>query len=416
MPAAGPAGAAATAGARGPEVRSDCWVAVRPTPNGEAPRREVESRVAALYGRSIRALLDAALATLGATDLSVSLLDGGALPFTLMARIEAAVRRLRPDAPGEVLPPRHPETRYAAPADRPRRSRLYLPGNTPRYFVNAGLHRPDAVILDLEDSVAPAEKDAARLLVRAALRAVPFYGAEKMVRINRLPLGLEDVRCLVPHGVHTILLPKAERAEEVRAVHDQIERLRRADAPGERAPVHLLPIVESARGVLAAAEIAAAAPSVVALAIGLEDYTADIGARRSADGEESAWALGQVVNAARAAGVQPLASVFAAVDDEPGLRAWAARAAGLGFEGVGCLHPRQVRPVHEAFAPDAAEVRRAQAIVDRFAAAAAEGEGVIAVDGEMVDAPVVARARRVLAGAAAGSAAAAGGAPPGAGR
>jgi citrate lyase subunit beta/citryl-CoA lyase len=387
--------AVATAGVRGPDVRSDCWVEVRPTPAGAAPARTVESRVAALYGRAIRELLESALRTLGAEDLSVTLQDSGALPFTLMARIEAAVRRMRPDAEGELLPPLDPATVYPAPRERARRTRLYLPGNTPKYFVNAGLHRPDAVILDLEDSVAEAEKDAARHLVRAALRAVPFYGAEKMVRVNRLPLGLEDVRHLAPHGVHTVLLPKAERAEEVRAVHDQIERLRREGAVSQ--PVHLVPIVESARGVLAAAAVAAAAPSVVALAIGLEDYTADIGARRTPDGQESAWALGQVVNAARAAGVQPLASVFGAVDDETGLRAWAGRAAALGFEGIGCLHPRQVRPVHEAFAPDATEQRRAQEIVARFAAAAGAGEGVIAVDGEMVDAPVVARARRVLA-------------------
>jgi citrate lyase subunit beta/citryl-CoA lyase len=223
---------------------------------------------------------------------------------------------------------------------------------------------------------------------------VSFYGAEKMVRINALPAGLDDVRALAPHGVHAFLLPKVERAADVQTVHDLLEALRRDQVVAD--DIFLVPLVETALGVVNAFAIASASPSVVALAIGLEDYTADIGAERTQDGQESWWAMGQVVNAARAAGVQPLGSVYGDVDDEAGLRAWAQAARRLGFEGVGCIHPRQVRVVHEALAPPAAEQARASAIVSAYEAAVQAGQGVVALDGAMIDAPVVARARRTL--------------------
>jgi citrate lyase subunit beta/citryl-CoA lyase len=389
-----------------------------------APALDVRSRVDALYGDSIRSLVRETLAALGAEDVSVTLEDAGALPFTIAARLEAAVRRLRPATTAAALPvlppPAAPDGRQEVPGaagraagaaarDRRRRTRLYLPGDTPRYFVNAGLHRPDAVVLDLEDSVPPAHKAAARILVRNALRAVSFYGAERMVRINALPAGLEDVVALAPHGVDVFVIPKVEGPGEVVAAGEALAGLRRdGRLPG---PVWLLPLVESARGVLAAGAIAGAAPEVVALGLGVEDYTADVGARRTPEGLETLWARSQVVAAARAAGVQPLASVFADLDDAEGLRRWAEGARDLGFEGAGCIHPRQVGPVRAAFTPSPDEVARARRIVVAFEGqdaakgdhgdeaggeAEGEGRGVVVVEGEMVDAPVVARARRVL--------------------
>jgi citrate lyase subunit beta/citryl-CoA lyase len=384
---------AASAGMRGPDVRSDCWVEVA---EAGTPELRLTSKVEALYGDSIRALVRSTLEMLGASDLSVTLEDTGALPYTLMARVEAAVRRLRPGTAAEALPEINPAAQYPSSRQRLRRSRLYLPGNTPKFFVNAGLHKPDAVILDLEDSVPPAEKDAAHLLVRNALRAVAFYGAEKMVRINAPPAGLDDVRALASHGVHTFLMPKVESADEVVAAARVLDEMRQPD-------VFLIPIVESARGAFNALSIASASARVVALAIGLEDYTADLGAQRTLEGRESLWALGQIINAARAAGVQPLASVFSDVDDLNGMRAFATEARAFGFEGVGCLHPRQVRAAHEGFQPLPEEIQKAQRIVVAFEEARTAGRGVAAVDGKMVDAPVVERARRVLRLAEAGS-------------
>jgi len=376
----------ATAGMHGGDVRSDCWVQVEPA-TGQ-PTLQLTSRVEALYGESIRALVRETLATLDAADLSVTMDDSGALPYTLLARLEAAVLRLRPATSTTVLPPINPITQYPTNRHRLRRSRLYLPGNTPKFFINAGLHRPDAVILDLEDSVAGTEKDAARLLVRNALRTVNFYGAEKMVRVNALPAGLDDIRALALHGVHVFLLPKTESADDVSAA-DQLLTQLGSDA-------FLIPLVESAKGVLQAWSIATSSPRVVALAIGLEDYTADLGAQRTAEGRESLWARSQVVNAARAAGVQPLSSVFANIDDQTALLAWARAERGLGFEGIGCLHPRQVAVTHQAFAPTEEEVARAQRILAAYTDALAAGQGVTTVDGMMIDAPVVARAEQII--------------------
>ena len=376
-----------SAGHAGPDARSDCRVRVwRPEP-GVAPEVIVRSKVASMYGPAIRALLLETRTTLGADDLSIEIDDQGALPWTLMARLEAAVGRLRP------------ETRATAPsplagagpdARKPhlRRSRLYLPGDAPKFFINAGLHRPDAIILDLEDAVATAEKDAARILVRNALRSVDFHGAERMVRVNALPAGLADIAALAPHGVDVFVLPKVESAEAVAAAHACIQQAGASSG--------LLATIETARGVLRAAEIAAA-PGVLAMTLGLEDYAADIGATRSRDGRESAWARGQVLNAARAAGVQPLGSVYAEIDDAEGVLTWARGEQQMGFEGVACLHPRQVALAHQAFAPTPDEVAKAERIIAAYDQALAAGLGAISVDGRMVDAPVAARARKVLA-------------------
>jgi citrate lyase subunit beta/citryl-CoA lyase len=274
-----------------------------------------------------------------------------------------------------------------------RRSRLYLPGNTPKFMLNAGLHGPDGVILDLEDSVAPARKPEARLLVRNALRCVNFRDAEVMVRINQLPLGLDDLDEIVPEGPEMILIPKVEAADQVREVEERCRTL--AGQTGTHVPL-LMPILESARGILLALEIASASPLVAALTIGLEDYTADLGVERTTDGRESIWARSRLVNAARAAGVQAIDTVFSDVDDEEGLRSSVLEARGLGFAGKGCIHPRQIPVIHQLFAPSATEIERATAIVRVFEAAEARGDGVVALGSKMIDAPVVERALRTV--------------------
>jgi len=376
-----------SAGQRGAEVRSDCWVEVE---ESSSPTIQLASRVVVMYGDSIRQLAQATLRDLQADDLSLTIDDSGALPYVIMARIESAVKRLRPANLTQVLPPLNPKVQHLVSPNRLRRTRLYLPGNTPKFFINAGLHQPDAVILDLEDSVPPSEKDSARLLVRNALRAVNFFAAEKMVRVNSLPQGLEDVRFIAEHGVQTILIPKVESAEEVRAIEQDLRGF------GNLEGLKLIPIIESAKGVLNAYAIATASPRVVALSIGLEDYATDIGAQRTKEGKESFWARSMIVNAARAAGIQPLASVFSDMEDETGLRTFVEDSKALGFEGIGCLHPRQVKIAHEMFAPKPEDVEKAKRIVSAFDEAQAKGIGAISVDGKMVDAPIVERARKVL--------------------
>jgi citrate lyase subunit beta/citryl-CoA lyase len=355
---------------------------------------ELESKVASMYGESIRYTLAEGLKKLEVKNARLSVKDFGALPFVLLARLEAVVRRALPDTTAELLPEMADACRYATTRDRFRRSRLYLPGNSPKFMVNAGIYGADGLILDLEDSVAPTVKDEARLLVRNALRTIDFGGAERMVRINQLPAGLEDLPALVPHNVHLILIPKTESAEQVRTVDEHITRLEKQHNVSE--PVLLMPILESALGIIRAYEIATASPRNVALTIGLEDYTADLGTQRTDEGRESFWARSQVVNAARAAGLQPIDTVFSDVQDAEGLRASVQEAKSLGFDGKGCIHPRQIPIIHEAFAPSEAEIDKARQIVLAFEDAQTKDLGVVSLGSKMIDPPVVKRAQRTV--------------------
>jgi citrate lyase subunit beta/citryl-CoA lyase len=377
------------AGKRGPEVRSDCWIGVELT-SRDGLDMEIQSKVAGMYGERIRAQVVEGCAALGLKAARITVEDQGALPFTLAARLETAVRRAGHLPTDEYLLPASDFCLRDSLRDRLRRSRLYLPGNEPKFYVNAGLHAPDGVILDLEDSVAPAEKDAARALVRNALRSVNFYGAERMVRINQGEMGLDDLRWIIPHNVHLVLIPKVESPEQVIAVDRRIAALEQEhDLEG---PVYLMPIIESALGAWRAYEIADASPNVVALAIGLEDYTADIGVARTLEGTESFWARCQVINGAKAAGIQPIDTVFSDVEDMQGLFDSVVEAKSLGFAGKGCIHPRQIAVVHEAMAPGEAEIARAKQIVLAFEDAETRGLGVVSLGSKMIDAPVVKRA------------------------
>ncbi len=386
-------GSIAQAGRSGRDARSDCCVKITLAGAGGI-ELDLESKVESMYGDATRELVRNELDALGVKHAKVEIEDTGALPFVITARVEAAVRRLGIDPGDGYLPDLASGTRHATERDRFRRSRLYLPGNEPKFMLNAGLHEPDAVILDLEDSVAPPEKDAARILVRNALRSVNFHRAERMVRINQGDRGLEDLEFVAPHNPHVILIPKVENPDQVRAVDDRIREI--LAKRNIHRPIYLMPIVESALGAIRAYEIAVASANNVALAVGLEDYTADIGAARTTEGRESFWARSQVVNAARAAGLQPIDTVFSDVADMTGLREAVLEAKGLGFDGKGCIHPRQIAVIHGAFAPSEAELAKAQRIVDAFEDATARGLGVVSLGSKMIDPPVVKRAQRTV--------------------
>lgn len=375
-----------------PDIRSDVYVRVERRDRGGL-RIELESRVNAYYGDSIRKQAEEVLEALAVGHAQVVIRDEGALPFVIAARIEAAVRRAGLGEGTRVLPD-SVDLPAASECDRLRRSRLYLPGSEPKYFINAALHGPDAIILDLEDSVHTAEKDAARLLVRNALRAVDFLHAERMVRINQLPLGLEDLDEVIPESPDLILIPKVENAEQVVAASTRIARIK-ADY-GITRPIWLMPILESALGIENAFSIAKASDQIVALTIGLEDYTADLGVVKTSSGAESLYARQRVVNAARAAGVQAIDSVFGDVSDINGLRAWGINSRAVGFEGMGCVHPAQIPAVHEAFAPGAGEIERAQKIVAAYHDAQQKGFGVVSLGSKMIDPPVVRRALKLV--------------------
>ena len=378
-----------TAGTKGEDVRSDCFVTLELS--DEEIKVAIKSKVKALYGDAIKSLAMDMLKFYDIRKGHLEIDDRGALPFTLAARLEAVMRK-HTGAAQEYLLPVLPQNHQTTHRERERVSRLYLPGNNPKLMTNAGIYGCHGIILDLEDSVAPDKKYEARFLVRNALRSVDFYGAERMVRINQLPAGLEDLGFVVPQPVNLILIPKCENAGQVRQVDSAIaEILGHANTN-----IHLMPIIETATGVMNAYEIARSSENLVALAIGLEDYTADIGVQRTAEGDESFFARSMVVNAARAAGIQPIDSVFSDIDDMDALLRSAGISKSLGFCGMGCIHPRQISFIHRAFLPDDAEIEKASTIVAAFEKAEKEGHGVVALGSKMIDPPVVKRALQVM--------------------
>ena len=334
---------AAEAGHYGKEIRSDLHVAVEPRDTGGL-ELTLESRVAPYYGNAIQAQARQVLENLGIKQAQITIHDEGALPYVIAARIETAAKRAGLAVGQKALPDKHPLPVPSA-RDRLRRSRLYLPGTEPKYAINAALHGPDAVSLDLEDSVHHAEKDAARILVRNTLRAVDFGTCERMVRINQLPLGLEDLAEIIPESPDLILLPKVETPQQVAQVDRMIAELKIRH--NLTRPIWIMPILESALGIENAAAIASASENVAALTIGLEDYTADMGVAKTAEGAESLYARTRLVNAAKAVGIQAIDSVFGDVGDMDALRRWGQNSRALGFEGMGCIHPAQIPVIHE---------------------------------------------------------------------
>lgn len=384
---------AAAAGPVGDDVRSDLRVAYEP---GSDPLEvRLRSKVDYLYGKSIETAVRRVADAFGVDRGVLEIDDAGALEWVILARTEACLRRAGGGGPA-VLPEAAPDAGAPRRRKRLRRSRLYIPGNRPKLMLSAGLYGADGIILDLEDSVPPAAKDEARILVRNALVALDWGGSERMVRVNQDELGASDLDAIAPHNPHVVLLPKVEDPATVAAADGRL-----AAACGDDRPL-LMPILESPRGIHRAYEIAAAAGSVVALTLGLEDLSAELGAPRTADGVESFLARQTTVYAARAAGVQPIASVYSDIADEAGLEAYVRREAGLGFDGIGCIHPRQIPVVHRVLTPSAEQVERAVRVVRAARDAEARGLGAVAVGSKMVDPPVVEQARRTVALAIAG--------------
>ena len=385
-------GAIATTGNKGKGVRSDCSVTLELTDQGGI-QLQVTSKVAVMYGDTIRKETLEILNFFGIKNATITLEDSGSLSLVLAARLEAAIKKL---IPGERnwLPAMLEENRYTTAKDRNRFSRLYLPGNSPGLMINAGIHKPDGIILDLEDAVAPDKKDEARFLVRNALCGLDFYGAERMVRINQGERGIEDLEYIIPYNVNLVLLPKCEKPEQLQAVNDRIRKIQQKH--NQSNPVWIMPIIESALGVINAYPIASCSGNIVALAIGLEDYTADLGTKRTPEGTESFFARSMIVNAARAAGIQPIDSVFSDVGDMEGLRQNVLRSKALGFDGMGCIHPRQIVVIHETFAPAPDEIEKARKIVFAFYKAQEQGLGVVALGTKMIDPPIVKRALNTI--------------------
>lgn len=386
---------AADAGPRGERVRSDLYVSYEP--GTEALDIKIQSKVSYLYGDTIEATVRRVAEAFSVTTGRLEINDFGALDWVIMARVEACLKRAGFEG-DPVLPDAASGAEVPRSRGRLRRSRLYVPGNQPKLMPSVGLYGVDGIILDLEDSVPLTEKDSARILVRNALIALDWGESERMVRVNQGTRGTRDLEELAPFNVHTVLLPKVEHPVRVRRAAEVV----REKLPDD--PPFLMPILESPIGFHRAFDIAGADELVVALTLGLEDLSAELGAPRTEEGTESFLARQIVVFAARAAGVQPIASVYSDIANEQGLRDYVRRERGLGFDGIGCIHPRQVPIVHEEMTPTQAEVDRAVKIVRAAREAEAKGLGAVAVGSKMVDPPVVKQAYRCVDLAVAGGA------------
>lgn len=278
-----------------------------------------------------------------------------------------------------------------------RRTMLYVPGNHPGMVRDAGIYPADCIMFDLEDSVAVTEKDAARFLVREALNAIAYPGKELVVRVNGLdtPTGIQDLEAMVRTGRVIIRLPKTESAADVLECERHIERIERA-AGLPVGSTRMMAAVESAAGVLSAREIATASPRLIGIAIGAEDYVTDLKTTRSPEGIELLFGRSMVLLAARAAGIDAIDTVYSDVNNEEGFRAEVALIKQLGFDGKSIINPRQIAPVHEIYTPTQREIEKSVAIMDAMEQAHRKGSGVLALNGKMIDKPIVERARRTL--------------------
>lgn len=273
---------------------------------------------------------------------------------------------------------------------------MFVPGNNPGMMQDAFIYGPDSIMLDLEDSVTMAEKDAARLLVHNALKTIDYGNTEMVVRINPLntAYGKKDVEAVVKAGVHVIRMPKTETAEEVREVEREIERVEKEI--GCLGRTKIMAAIESTLGIVNAHEIAVASERMMGIALGAEDYCANLKTQRSPEGTELLFARQQIVVAARAAGIDALDTVYSNLNDMETFRKEVELIKQLGFDGKSIINPRQIEIVNEVFAPTEKAIEKAKTIIAAIKEAEKRGSGVIAVNGKMVDRPVVIRAQRTI--------------------
>ena len=274
---------------------------------------------------------------------------------------------------------------------------LFLPGNTPNMLINGDTLGADTVIFDLEDAVSPDEKDAARILVRNALKYQNFSGCEVVVRINPTDTEFwkEDLDAVIPLKPDMIMPTKVSGGEMIREVSAYMGQVEERSGI-EKGSVKILPLIETALGVEKAFEIASSDVRVAGLFLGGEDFTADMHCKRTKEGQEIFYARTRLVCAARAWGIEAYDTPFTDVEDMEGLRKDTEFAKSLGFAGKAVISPRHVDIVNEVFSPTEAEIEYAHDVMDAIEDGKRQGKGVISLRGKMFDAPIVKRAQQVL--------------------
>ena len=276
---------------------------------------------------------------------------------------------------------------------------LFLPGNTPNIIVNGEILGSDAVILDLEDAVAPTEKDAARILVRNAIGRMGFGKCEVIVRINAPEVDsdfwMKDLDAIIPVKPNMIMPPKTSCADDVRRVDEYITVLEEKLGM-EKNSVKLIPLIETALGIENAFQIATASKRVAAIFLGGEDLTADLHCKRTKEGNEINYARCRMVCAARAAGIDVYDTPFTDVNDDEGIYVDAEYARSLGFTGKSSISPRHVKAINEVFSPSQKDIDYAYEVMEAIRIGKEQGKGAVALRGKMIDAPIVARAQQTI--------------------
>lgn len=281
--------------------------------------------------------------------------------------------------------------------ERLRRTMMFVPGNNPAMVKDAGIYGADSIMFDLEDAVSMAEKDAARDLVYEALQTQDYVDAELVVRVNGqdTPYYANDVRAMVKAGIDVVRLPKAEDAEMVKKLDADITAAEK-EFGREEGSTMLMAAIESAKGVINAYQIASASDRMMGIALSAEDYTTDMKTHRYPDGAELEFARNMVLHAARAAGVAAFDTVFTNMNDTEGFYRETEYIHQLGFDGKSLVNPRQIPMVNKVYEPTKKEIENAKNVENAIKEAKLKGSGVISMNGQMVDRPVVLRAERVM--------------------
>ena len=365
----------------GTENERDCLVVIR---ENSGLKINVDVKVG-ICKEDILSLVEERVKAYDIDNAEIHIKENGALDHVIKARLDFALHRFTGKKVKEEA-----FRREATDRKRPRRSRLYVPGNNPRLLINAGIFESDCIILDLEDSVPFDQKDSARFLVKEALRSLDFGESEIWVRINRefLEEDLEQILLGAPHGV---CVPKSESKDDIKEVEKIVEKYEKEYGIEE---VKFMPIIESARGIVNLEEIAGASERIVAIAFGAEDFTRDTGGEKSWD--SLLYPRSKLVTVAKAFGIQALDTVYSDINDIDGLIEETRRIAKMGFDGKGAIHPEQVRYINECFMPSEEEIEYAKRVMQAIEEAKKKGLGAVSLDGRMIDEPVVKRAERIL--------------------
>ncbi len=275
---------------------------------------------------------------------------------------------------------------------------LFVPGDNAGMVSTSFVFKPDTIMFDLEDAVSPQEKDSARLLVYQALRHPSYRDIETAVRINELSTeyGLKDLEMAIRGGADIVRLPKTETAADIEFLDDQVTRIETA-CGRPIGQTRVMAAIESASGVVNAVSITRASPRMIAIALAGFDYLVDMQSERSGGSEpELFYARAAVLHAARAAGIDAYDVAYGDVSDIDGFLREVMIAKNLGFNGKSLIHPRQIKPLHKAYAPTAAELIFARRVILAAEKAKSEGLGVTSLDGKMIDRPVIAHAELVI--------------------